>query len=111
MSEETVVAMVTAPTMEEAAQLGRMLVEERLAACANLVPGLRSIYRWQDAVQDDAEVLLLIKTTANVFDRLAQRIQELHSYDIPEVLALPVVAGLPAYLQWLTAQVGPEDKP
>jgi periplasmic divalent cation tolerance protein len=110
MSEETLVVLVTAPTMEQAAQLGRTLVEERLAACANLVPGLRSIYRWQDAVQDDAEVLLLIKTTAARFDRLAQRVRELHSYETPEVLALPVVAGSPAYLQWLTAQVGPEDK-
>lgn len=109
MSEETLVVLVTAPTMEEAAQLGRALVEERLAACANLVPGLRSIYRWQDAIQDDAEVLMLIKTTAARLDRLTQRVVELHSYDTPEVVALPIVGGSTAYLQWLTMQVRPEE--
>ena len=109
MSEETLVVLVTAPTMEEAARLGRALVEERLAACANLVPGLRSIYRWQGAIQDDAEVLLLIKTTSAHVDRLTQRTVELHSYETPEVLALPVAGGSPAYLQWLSMQVGPED--
>jgi periplasmic divalent cation tolerance protein len=110
MSEESLVVLVTAPTMEEAAQLGRALVEERLAACANLVPGLRSIYRWQGAVQDDAEVLLLIKTTSAYLERLTQRIVELHSYETPEVLALPVAGGSLAYLQWLSRQVGPEDR-
>lgn len=109
MSEETLVVLVTAPTMEEAAQLGRALVEERLAACANLVPGLRSIYRWQDAIQDDAEVLMLIKTTAASLDRLTQRVVELHSYDTPEVVALPITGGSTAYRQWLTMQVRPEE--
>ncbi|HEX6292651.1 MAG TPA: divalent-cation tolerance protein CutA [Herpetosiphonaceae bacterium] len=111
MSDTTLVVLVTAPTIEEAAQLGRALVEERLAACANLVPGLRSIYRWQGAIQDDAEVLLLIKTSATHLDQLTQRIVELHSYETPEVLALPVVGGSSAYLQWLAMQVGPEDQP
>jgi periplasmic divalent cation tolerance protein len=110
MSDETLVVLVTAPNDDEAARLGRALVEERLAACANLVPGLRSIYRWQGSVHDDAETLLIIKTTAERCARLTQRVIELHPYETPEVLALPVVAGSDAYLAWLRAQVAPEEE-
>ncbi len=108
MDDQVLAVLVTAPTMDEAARLGRTVVEERLAACANLVPGVRSIYRWQDVVQDDAEVLLVIKTTGSMWNRLLQRIVELHSYQTPEVLALPIRHGAPAYLHWLGAQVGTE---
>ncbi len=108
MDEQVLVVLVTAPTMDEAARLGRALVEERLAACANLVPGIRSIYRWQDAVQDDTEVLLVIKTAGSMWYKLQQRVVELHSYETPEVLALPVAYGTPAYRQWLGAQLGTE---
>lgn len=110
MSEQALVVLVTAPTMDEAERIGKAVVTERLAACANLVPGVRSIYRWQDAIQDDAEILLLIKTSASLFSELTHRIVELHSYETPEVLALPSVAGSAAYLQWLFAQVGVEGK-
>lgn len=108
MGDQVLVVLVTAPTMDEAVRLGRAVVEERLAACANLVPGVRSIYRWQDVVHDDAEVLLVIKTTASMWDTLLQRVVALHSYETPEVLALPVGQGSPAYLNWLGAQVGME---
>ena len=108
IGDPVLVALVTVPTMDEAARLGRALVDERLAACANLVPGIRSIYRWQDSVHDDPEVLLVIKTTAPMWDKLMHRVVELHSYETPEVLALPVVDGAPAYLHWLRAQVGLE---
>lgn len=108
MDDQVLVVLVTAPTMDEAARLGRALVEERLAACANLVPGIRSIYCWQDAVQDDAEVLLMIKTAGSMWHKLQQRVVELHSYETPEVLALPTAYGAPAYLQWLGAQLGTE---
>lgn len=108
MDDQVLVVLVTAPTMDEAARLGRALVEERLAACANLVPGIRSIYRWQDVMQDDAEVLLVIKTTGSMWHKLQQRVAELHSYQTPEVLALPVEHGAPAYLHWLGGQVGTE---
>ena len=110
MSEETLVVLVTAPTIEEAAQIGCALVEERLAASANLVPGMRSIYRWQEAIHDHAEVLLIIKTTAAALDRLTQRVVELHSYQTPAVVALPIVGGSTAYLHWLAMQVGSEEK-
>lgn len=105
MDDQALVVQVTAPTSEVAAQLGRTLVEERLAACANIVPGLRSIYRWQGAVHDDAEVLILIKTTAAAQARLTQRIVELHPYETPEVIAMPIVAGSDMYLRWLSDQV------
>ena len=108
MSDQVLVVLVTAPTMDEAVQLGRALVTERLAACANLIPGIRSIYRWQDVVQDEAEVLLVIKTTAPLWDTLRERVAELHSYETPEVLALPSIQGAEPYLQWLRAQVGTE---
>lgn len=108
MSDDALVVLVTAADMEQAAHLGRTLVEERLAACANLVPSVRSIYRWQHAVHDEAEVLLVIKTTAARFAALQARVLALHSYTTPEVLALPVVAGAPAYLDWLRAQVAAE---
>lgn len=109
MNDQVRVLLVTAPTMDEAARLGRALVEERLAACANIVPGLRSIYRWQDSVQDDAEVLLIIKTTAAFEARVTERVLALHSYDTPEVLVLPVVGGAEPYLNWLGAQVGSRE--
>ncbi|HTN51294.1 MAG TPA: divalent-cation tolerance protein CutA [Anaeromyxobacter sp.] len=101
---EALVVLVSAPTAEKAAELARALVEERLAACGNVVPGLRSIYRWEGKVHDEAEALLLLKTTRSRLERLRERILALHPYQVPEVLALPVEAGSEAYLAWLAAQ-------
>jgi len=101
------VVLVTAPDLDTAARLGRALVEERLAACVNLVPGLRSIYRWEGALQDEAEVLLLVKTRADRLEALAARVKELHPYALPEVLALPATGGSPAYLDWLRTESAP----
>lgn len=98
---EFVVVLVTAGTDAEAASLGRTLVEERLAACANLVPGIRSIYWWEGKVEEAGEHLLLLKARAADVPALAARVKELHGYDVPEVLALPVADGSPAYLAWL----------
>ena len=94
------------PTADAAAEIAHTLVGERLAACCNLVPAVRSIYRWQDKINDDNEVLLLIKTRSEHFERLKSRILELHPYEVPEVLALPVEAGYAAYLEWLTRETG-----
>ncbi|HEY0477468.1 MAG TPA: divalent-cation tolerance protein CutA, partial [Kofleriaceae bacterium] len=88
-----------------AARIARTLVDERLAACVNLLPAIRSIYRWQDAISDDAEVLAIIKTTASGYAALAARIAELHPYQVPEILALPLADGHPPYLAWLAGQV------
>lgn len=98
------VALVTAPDDETARQLARTLVSERLVACVNCVPGVTSVYRWEGAVQEDAEVLLVLKTRADRVDALAGRVDELHPYDNPEVIWLPVLGGAPAYLAWVQAE-------
>lgn len=99
------VVLVTVPSAEKGAEIARALVEERLAACGNVVPGLRSIYRWEGKVQDDAEALLLLKTTRPRFEALRERVRSLHPYQVPEVLALPVEKGHAAYLDWIAASV------
>lgn len=101
---EAIVVLVTTPTPERAAELARALVEERLAACGNVVPGLRSIYRWEGKVEDEAEALLVLKTTRACFEALRDRVLALHPYAVPEVLALPVVAGSAPYLAWIGAE-------
>jgi periplasmic divalent cation tolerance protein len=90
---DALVVLVTAPSAEKAAELARTLVEERLAACGNVVPGLRSIYRWEGQVQDEPEALLVLKTTRSRFEALRERVLALHPYEVPEVIALPVEVG------------------
>jgi len=99
--EDFVVVLVTAGDAGEAARIGRTLVEERLAACANVVGPIRSVYRWQGAVEEAAEHLLLVKARAADLPALEVRVRALHSYQVPEILALPVAAGSAAYLAWL----------
>jgi periplasmic divalent cation tolerance protein len=103
---DALVVLVTAPTAERAAELARALVEERLAACGNVVPGIRSIYRWEGKVQDEAEALLVLKTTRARFDALRARVLALHPYEVPEVIALAVDAGSAPYLAWIAAETG-----
>jgi periplasmic divalent cation tolerance protein len=103
---EALVVMVTAASGEEAGRLAEVVVGERLAACVNIVPAIRSVYRWQDSICDEEEFLLLIKTTRPRFADLARRVRELHSYDVPEIVALPIGEGETAYLDWLVSQVG-----
>jgi len=91
----------TAPNAEEAERLARCLVEEGLAACVNIVPGLVSVYRWQGEIQREAECQLLIKCRATAYHALEKRLRELHPYELPEILALEVAQGLPAYLRWV----------
>jgi periplasmic divalent cation tolerance protein len=102
------VVLCTCSSMEEGLRVARLLVEGRLAACANIVPGVESVYRWQGAVETAQEALLVIKTTAAAFPVLRERILETHGYEVPEVLAIPVVEGSAGYLQWLGEQVGGE---
>ncbi len=98
---DVVVCFSTASSDEEAARIGRALVEEELAACVNLVPGVRSIYRWQGKIEDGAEVLMVIKTRRPKVDALVARLKSLHSYTVPELVAMDVVAGNPDYLAWV----------
>ena len=92
---------VTMPNKDQATKLARALVDEGLAACVNIVPGVRSVYQWDGRVQEDEEVLCLVKTRASVFEKARARILELHPYEVPEVLAFEVDDGSPDYLEWL----------
>jgi len=93
----------------DSADLGRKisidLVETGLAACVNVVPGIRSIYRWKGKVCDEAELLLIVKTTLEAFEEVRERIRQLHTYEVPEILAIPVTAGDSDYLAWLDEQI------
>lgn len=98
---EFVVVLVTTANAEEGTRLGRTLVEEQLAACANVVGPIRSVYRWQGAVEEADEHLVLLKARGADVAALEARVRALHSYDVPEVIALPVTAGSAPYLAWL----------
>ena len=104
------VVLCTAPDSTQAAELARALVQERLAACVNLLPGLRSFYWWQGQVQDEPERLLIIKTSTERLDALLRRIAELHPYTVPEGIALDVSRGLEPYLRWLDEQTRPQGQ-
>jgi periplasmic divalent cation tolerance protein len=92
---------ITAPSREEALRIGRVLVEERLAACANVHSPITSVYWWEGAVQEDGEVALVAKTRRDLVDRLAARARELHSYSCPCVVAVDIAGGNPAFLAWI----------
>jgi periplasmic divalent cation tolerance protein len=89
----------------EAERIARRLVEEHLAACVNVITSVRSFYRWKGLIEDAEECLLVIKTSRDLFERLRGVLEAAHSYELPEVLALPIVAGSPAYLNWLESEL------
>lgn len=105
-ASRVVVVLVTSPDHRTAERICRTLVEERLAACANIVPGVTSVYRWEGKVCRDPEVLVLLKTRRSRFPALARRVRELHPYSVPEILALPVALSSSAYLAWVTTSTG-----
>ncbi len=98
--------LVTTGSDQQAVSIARVLVGERLAACVNIVGPVRSIYRWRDAVEDDREYLLIIKTRAALYVKVERRVRELHTYEVPEVLALNVDRGSPPYVKWLLESTG-----
>jgi periplasmic divalent cation tolerance protein len=98
---KALVVYVTAASRKEADKIAQALVKERLAACVSIVPEIYSRYWWKGHIEYDKELWLVVKTTARCYKRLEQRIRELHSYSVPEILALPVVSGSPPYLQWM----------
>ena len=97
-------AYMTAGSVEEAKAIGRVLVEEGLAACVNVIPGMVSVYRWEGAVEEAEEAVLIAKTRAEKFDALAERVERLHSYDTPCAIRLDIAAGLPPFLQWIAGE-------
>ena len=98
--------LATVPDAEVGRRLARSLLQERLIACANLVPGVTSLYRWEGEVQEEDETLMVMKTRSELVPRLIARIPELHPYELPEVLALRVDDGLPAYRRWVLDETG-----
>lgn len=100
-AREEIITFVTAPSEDEASGIARALVESRLAACVNIVRNIRSIYRWQGAVEDDSEVLMVVKTERGLFAALSEKVKEMHSYDVPEIIAIPIVDGSESYLEWI----------
>jgi periplasmic divalent cation tolerance protein len=104
---EARVVLTTVASAEEAQRLVRTLLERRLIACGTLLPRARSWYRWNDAIADETEYVLLLKTTAERVPALEQAFEELHSYKVPELLALPVASGLEKYLHWISDETAP----
>ena len=103
--DDHLLVSITASSAEEAERIAEALVQERLAACVNIVPSITSIYRWQGEVHRDSEVLLIAKSRSELFESLAARVKELHSYEVPEIIALPIAAGSKTYLNWIDESV------
>lgn len=103
---DKIVVLSTVSSAEEAEKIARGLVNERLAACVSVVPEIRSFYHWQGKIEDSAEFLLVIKSSRAQFDALCRSLQKLHSYEVPEVIAMPVVAGAELYLNWMDTELG-----
>jgi periplasmic divalent cation tolerance protein len=98
---QAIVVLVTAASKQEAARIGRALVKAELAACVNVLPEIRSIFRWEGKVSEEREVLLIVKSRGDLFGRLATEVKRLHSYQVPEVIAFPIVYGAADYLAWI----------
>jgi periplasmic divalent cation tolerance protein len=107
---DKIVILSACDSEEQAARVARHLVELRLAACVNIVPGARSVYRWKGAIEDAAEWLLVIKSRRDLFSSIRSEIAKMHSYEVPELLALPVVEGSEGYLAWMDRELAPEEE-
>lgn len=103
MNEETLLACSTFPEIDTARRIARQLVSENFAACANIVPAVESIYRWQGKLEDAQETLVFFKTTAARYSAFQDRLKSLHPYEVPEIICLRIADGLPEYLQWVSA--------
>ncbi len=105
--DEVLVVLTNLPDQDSARRLAMALVESRVAACVNVLPGCRSVYRWQGAVESADEVPVLMKTTRGRYEALERQLRAHHPYELPEIIALPVAAGLDAYLDWVRAETRP----
>lgn len=101
-----IVVLVTASSKKEAQKLASCLLQEKLAACVNVIAGLDSHFRWQGKIDKAKEALLIIKTRKSLFNKLAKKVKSLHSYEVPEIIALPVIAGYKEYLDWIDDSTG-----
>ena len=110
MNDQVVVVFITVPSLETGKQIARLLVEKRLAACVNIIPTVNSIYTWEGQVQDDTEALLLVKSRSELFESaLIPAVRQIHPYELPEIIALPVQMGLPAYMNWIERVTSESD--
>ena len=105
MSHDCCVVFVTAPDQDQARNIADAVLNARLAACVNIVPQLRSLYWWEGKIQDDTEVLCIMKTTRDKFAALAEAVRAAHSYEVPEIIALPIVDGHEPYMKWIHENV------
>ncbi len=105
---DKIVVLSTCASAEEAERIARRLVEARVAACVNVVPGMRSFYYWKGSMEESSEYLLVIKSRRGLYERLQSELRKVHSYEVPEILALSVVDGEPAYLEWMDAELSRE---
>jgi periplasmic divalent cation tolerance protein len=110
INQNEIVVFITAPNEDEAAGIAKALVESKLAACVNIIKGIRSIYRWHGNLKDDSEVLMIVKTQKKLLGALSDKTKEFHSYDVPEIIALPIAGGSEDYLKWLreSTEIKPE---
>ena len=104
---DKVIVFSTCPSREEAKRIARGLVEDRLAACVNVIDAVSSVYHWQGEVRESDEVMLVVKSRRDLLGRLQERLAGMHSYEVPEAIAIPVVDGLPAYLEWMEKELDP----
>jgi periplasmic divalent cation tolerance protein len=107
-ASEAIVVLITTPDSAEATRLAEMLVVQRLAACVQILPEIESVYRWQGKIERQKEVLVMAKTTQSNFESLEREVRAIHSYETPEIIALPLIAGSLPYLEWLGANVNPD---
>jgi periplasmic divalent cation tolerance protein len=107
--DQAILVLTNVPDSECAQLIARTLVEARLAACVNLLPAVQSIYRWQGQIEEATEITLLIKTTSQQVDSLQKAIVKLHPYDVPEIIATPIVAGYAPYLQWIATETAKDS--
>jgi len=103
---DKIIVVSTCETEDEARKVARHLVEQRLAACVNILPGARSIYRWQQKVEETGEIMLVIKSSRELFPTLREELARLHSYQVPEVVALSIIDGSSSYLDWMDRELG-----
>jgi periplasmic divalent cation tolerance protein len=108
MQTAFILVLITAPSPETSQQIASALVSQKLAACVNILPGIRSLYAWKGALQQDDEHLLIVKSRLELFDALQTAVREIHPYEVPEIIALPVVAGAQSYLDWWQAETSDE---
>ena len=107
---DKIVVLVTGPNARQCARIARRLLDRRLIACANLIPQIRSLYTWKGKTADEKECLMLLKTSRELFPALRAAVEKLHSYSVPEIIALPIIDGSPDYLSWIAESVGGASK-